>query len=206
MIHLNYSRPLPPSPASNLPLFLSLPVCRPSSLLRGEGGWWAWSRIKPSINHSILSIQSVSLIYQPCLKGTLRRIKDLQCRIGFVVFLARRQASRLETWPKNIGIYKVSHIYEEFLLTDMSRPEIEPRTPAMQACTLPKKKSQLARCQFGYSEPLHRCPTDLPSCLSFFIADLNSFIFLYLAQSTSHTGMSHSSNRQSSSGTPRPPT
>ncbi len=36
-----------PSPVSNLSFFLSLPVCRRSSLLRGQGGGrgWAWSRI-----------------------------------------------------------------------------------------------------------------------------------------------------------------
>jgi hypothetical protein len=32
------AHPLPPSPVSKLPLFLSLPVCRRSSLLTGEGG------------------------------------------------------------------------------------------------------------------------------------------------------------------------
>ncbi len=37
MIRL-HAHPLPPSPVSKLPLLLSLPVCRLSSLLTGEGG------------------------------------------------------------------------------------------------------------------------------------------------------------------------
>ncbi len=54
--------PLPPSPVSKLPLFLSPPVCCRSSLLKGEGGGGgrgaeAYDRKKalPSINHSILA-------------------------------------------------------------------------------------------------------------------------------------------------------
>ncbi len=51
------AQPLPPSPVSKLSLFLSLPVCCRSSLLRGGG---ARSQIIPprkawpSINHSLL--------------------------------------------------------------------------------------------------------------------------------------------------------
>jgi hypothetical protein len=57
--------PPPPPPVSNLPIFLSLPVCRRSSLLPGEGGGRgagsydreiAW----PSINHSILSCSPIT--------------------------------------------------------------------------------------------------------------------------------------------------
>jgi hypothetical protein len=57
------AHPLPPSPPSKLPLFLSLPECRRSSLLTGEvgevvrRGAKSYDREKawPSINHSILS-------------------------------------------------------------------------------------------------------------------------------------------------------
>jgi hypothetical protein len=47
-------RPIPSSPSSvsNFSLFLSLPVCRRSSLLKGEGGR---GRAEPSIMHSVLS-------------------------------------------------------------------------------------------------------------------------------------------------------
>jgi hypothetical protein len=41
--------PLPPSPASKLSLFLSLPVCRWSNLLTGEGG----GRVGEEPNHTI---------------------------------------------------------------------------------------------------------------------------------------------------------
>jgi hypothetical protein len=62
MIRL-HAHPLPPFPVSNFSVFLSLPVCRRSSLLTREGGGdgrgaksygreKAWS----SINHSVLSV------------------------------------------------------------------------------------------------------------------------------------------------------
>ncbi len=38
------AHPLPPSPVSNMSLFLSLPVCRLSSLLTEEGGGTGWAR------------------------------------------------------------------------------------------------------------------------------------------------------------------
>jgi hypothetical protein len=48
--------PLLPSPVSKLSLFLSLPVCRQSSLLREGGrGWARGEKAWPSINHSMLS-------------------------------------------------------------------------------------------------------------------------------------------------------
>ncbi len=42
-----HARPLPTSPICKLSLLLSLPVCGRSSLLTGEGGGRAWSRIIP---------------------------------------------------------------------------------------------------------------------------------------------------------------
>jgi hypothetical protein len=59
--------PLPPSPVSNLSLFLSLPVCRRSSLLMGEGGLGAESFLLliPSFSSSILTPPPSSSLPHP---------------------------------------------------------------------------------------------------------------------------------------------
>ncbi len=58
------AHPLPPSPVINLPLFLSLSICRrPSLLTRGRRGWARNQIIRgrekgwPCTNHSILSAE-----------------------------------------------------------------------------------------------------------------------------------------------------
>ncbi len=64
------AHPLPPSPVSKLPLFLSLPVCRRSSLLTGEKvggggrGVESYDRKKawPSVIHSLLSASINSIV------------------------------------------------------------------------------------------------------------------------------------------------
>jgi hypothetical protein len=55
------AHPLPPSPVSKLTLFLRLPVCRPSSLLTGEGGrgWERSQIIRPRESLALLPLSKI---------------------------------------------------------------------------------------------------------------------------------------------------
>jgi hypothetical protein len=90
------STPTPsPSPVNIVSLFLSLPVCRLSSLLRGQGGngeepnHTNRKKVWPSINHSILSRYDNVLSMQCCQlteisAGSLQRTEKCDQILGAV--------------------------------------------------------------------------------------------------------------------------